>query len=125
MSNICKYCKSRYHVFLEAKKSPDKKEYEIIPICINCKNKQIKQSDSDYHTKSVLSWEISLKKIERQISKEIVENIFPEIKFKKTASEKIEKLMKKYPIRKIFETFALDSNSKFSIPEIEKNCNLG
>lgn len=71
----------------------------------------------------LISREKDLKKIEHKVSNNIISVAFPEIKFKKYAQIELIKLMKKYPIRKLFETCALITNNKFSIPEIKIKCN--
>lgn len=122
MNMKCKCCGSGENVFMEAFINTGKTAYDLVPICIDCKKSQMQNLKAESEIKNVQEWEEKLKKIEWQISHQIIHMAFPHIKFKKVAIKKLAKLMRKYPIRKIFEVCTLLPNNKFSISEIEKNC---
>lgn len=80
-------------------------------------------NSDDKNLSDLIDWEKDLKKIEHKASKNIISIAFPEIKFKRYAQSELTKLMKKYPIRTIFEVCVLLTNNNFSIPKIENECN--
>ena len=111
----CAYCKSSKDVFIELVPSEETSEYTLIPICLRCKRNSLEMYD-------LKEWEKSLKKLEVQVSKQIIDRNFAYIKFKKTAQDKLVGLMKKYPIRKVFEACTLLNDNNFSLHKIEMRC---
>lgn len=113
----CKYCgKISDDVFIEL--LPNGFE----PVCVACKYTNIKNEKIDKQIEDIKVWESKLKKLEWQISTQIIKVTFPDIKFKNMARFKLIDLMKVYPIRKVFEICSLLETNNFSIPEIKKNC---
>lgn len=114
----CAYCKSSKDVFMELVPSKNSSEYILIPICLRCKSARLEIDD-------LKEWEKELKKIEVQVSKQIIDRNFASIKFKKNAQDKLMELMKKYPIRKVFEACTLLNENNFSLHKIEMKCKQG
>lgn len=79
--------------------------------------------DSDKNLSDLIDWEKDLKKVEHKASDNIISTAFPDIKFKIHAHKELTKLMKKYPIRKVFEVCVQFPNNNFSIPKIKAVCN--
>ena len=73
------------------------------------------------YLEELMEWEHKLKNLEMQISKQLITDYFPNIKFKTFAEKKLSELMKKYSIRKVFEVCTL-FNTDFNIHEIEEKC---
>lgn len=116
LNKKCSCCGSDKNVFFEA--VFDKSgSCNMKPICIKCKSKDLEIDD-------LMQWENSLKKLEMQISKQIIDRKFSSIKFKKSAQKKLVKLMRKYSIRKVFEVCTLLNDNNFSLHKIEMQCNV-
>lgn len=112
----CKYCGNMENVFDENKGSLNES------ICIRCKIDQIKNSVSKKQVEDTCKWEIELKKLEEKVSKQIISISFPGIKFKRCATYKLIDIMKRYPIRKVFEACVFSEENDFSVPKIENKC---
>ena len=112
----CSICGKKRKVFFDAIFDSKSKKYTIAPICIDCKS-------SDLSINELIGWEHELKNLEVQISKQLIADYFPKIKFKKFAEKKLTDLMKKYSIRTVFEVCTL-FDGDFNIRKIEDKCKL-
>lgn len=112
----CSICGKKRKVFFDAVYDEEKRKYIIAPICLQCKS-------TNLDLEELMEWEHKLKNLEMQISKQLVTDYFPNIKFKTFAEKKLSELMKKYSIRKVFEVCTL-FNTDFNIRKIEDKCKL-
>lgn len=108
----CSRCGANRKVFYNIEQKGN--VYQLNPLCLECKKKELEISE-------VVRWNKKLRTIENQISNYLVEDCFPQIKFKKNAQQKIANLMRKYPIRKVFEVCLLSDN-KFNLHVLENKC---
>ena len=84
-------------------------------MCINCVKKAL-----DFKNKA--QWENSLKNLELSVSRQLIDDKFPHLKFKKSAQNKLVSLMEKYSIRNVLNIcFALNSED-FNLNTIRNRC---
>lgn len=120
MDFTCSKCgRTNKKVFLEAT-TKSSSSYKIIPICIDCKSIEIKNKIISEQLENINQWEEKLRLIEQSVSEDIINLLFPNIKFKSFAKESLIKLMQKYSIRVVFEICCKHNFKEFSTKIIEK-----
>ena len=109
----CSRCGSTKDVFIDSVFDSETNEINSFPICINCKKAKLEINN-------IIDWQNKLKKLELHVSKQLIDDNFSNIKFKRSAQLALSKLMETYSIRTVFEVcFGL---TDFNIHKIEDKC---
>lgn len=123
MNKNCYFCGADKNIVFDIINSNN--NYIIVPTCPDCKIQNSKTIKNSIEINKLMQWEQPLKELETNIAKQIVDEYFPDIKFKKDAALKIENLMQKYSIRKVYQACTNQKKNQFNLSAIECNCNAG
>lgn len=110
----CSKCGSEINVFNEIIFDKNNNKYKIRPTCIKCKQTEVELDNW-------IAWESKLNNIENFVATQLITKKYPNIKFKNYAIKAIEKLMKTYSIRCVFEV-CINSGDTFNYNLIAKKC---
>lgn len=111
----CIRCGTTKYVFMDSVFDHETNEIELFPMCINCAKKAL-------YFKNQAQWENELKNLELNISRQLIDDKFAHLKFKKSAQDKLVSLMGKYSIRNVLNIcFALNSED-FNLNTIRNRC---
>lgn len=111
----CMRCGSTKNVFMDSIFDRETNEIELFPMCINCVKKALNFKNKE-------KWETDLKNLELDISGQLIDDKFPELKFKKSAQLALIRLMEKYSIQIVFETCFGINEKDFNLNTIKNKC---
>lgn len=111
----CIRCGTTKYVFMDSVFDHETNEIELFPMCINCAKKAL-------YFKNQTQWKNELKNLELNISRQLIDDKFAHLKFKKSAQNKLVSLMGKYSIRHVFDICSTLSNGNFNLNNIRNKC---